>query len=408
VLGGWETSLWRFATPDGQRHALRIYPGPEYARGARKEEAALRACTAAGVPVPAVEASGQWEGRPVLVLSWCPGRTYLAAMLRRPWSIWRMGLSFGRQQVRIHRVAPPSALLEGAPDNWLAWGAEQHPDIYAYVRRMTISTTSLIHLDYHPLNVLTDGRQITGIIDWPNAAAGDPRADLARTAVLLLVTSPPPGPTRLLAKAGRRLFYLAWRRGYVSEAGPVGDLASFMAWAGAGIAGLAVGFGAQNLVKDTINGLFILVENQYGKGDVVNIAGVGGLVEDVNLRRTVLRDLDGAVHSIPNSEVTKSSNLTRGWSRVNMNIGVAYGEDLDRVMGVIDRVGQELEKDPDFGPMILSAPHALRVDAFGESGIEIKILGETQPIRQWDVTGELRRRLKKAFDEEKIEIRGGG
>jgi small-conductance mechanosensitive channel len=174
--------------------------------------------------------------------------------------------------------------------------------------------------------------------------------------------------------------------------------------AGAGIVGLAVGFGAQSLVKDTINGLFILVENQYAKGDVVNIAGVGGLVEDVNLRRTVLRDLDGAVHSIPNSEVARSSNLTRGWSRVNMNVGVAYGEDLDRVMTVIDRVGQELAEDPDFGSLVLTPPRALRVDAFGDSGIEIKILGETQPIRQWDVMGEMRKRLKRAFDEEGIEI----
>lgn len=174
--------------------------------------------------------------------------------------------------------------------------------------------------------------------------------------------------------------------------------------AGAGLIGLAVGFGAQSLVKDIINGMFILVENQYGKGDVVNIAGHGGLVEDVNLRRTLLRDLDGVVHSIPNGEVTTSSNLTRGWARVNMNVSVAYGENLDHVIEVIDRVGKELAEDPDFGPLILGAPHVLRVDAFGDSGIEIKILGETQPIRQWDVMGEMRRRLKKAFDEEGIEI----
>jgi small-conductance mechanosensitive channel len=174
--------------------------------------------------------------------------------------------------------------------------------------------------------------------------------------------------------------------------------------AGAGIAGLAVALGAQSLVRDTVNGLFILVENQYGKGDVVTIAGIGGLVEDVNLRRTVLRDLDGTVHSIPNGQVAVSSNQTRGWSRVNMNVGVAYGEDLDRVMAVIDRVGQELAEDPEFGPLILTPPRALRVDAFSDSAIEIKILGETQPIRQWDVMGELRKRLKRAFDDEDIEI----
>jgi small conductance mechanosensitive channel len=174
--------------------------------------------------------------------------------------------------------------------------------------------------------------------------------------------------------------------------------------AGVGIAGIALGFGAQTLVHDTINGLFILVENQYGIGDVVNVAGIGGLVEEVNLRRTVLRDLDGAVHSIPNSEIKVATNLTREWSRVNMNVSVAYGEDLDKVTEVVNRVGQELARDEEFGPLILSPPQVLRVDNFGESGIEIKILGETKPIRQWDVMGELRKRLKKAFDEEDIEI----
>lgn len=174
--------------------------------------------------------------------------------------------------------------------------------------------------------------------------------------------------------------------------------------AGAGIVGLAIGFGAQNLVKDTLNGIFIMVENQYSQGDVVSIAGIAGLVEDVNLRRTVLRDLDGTMHFIPNGEATTTSNLTKGWSRVNLNVGVAYGEDLDRVMAVIDRVGEELAKDPDFGPLILTPPKSLRVDGFGDSGIDIKILGDTQPKSQWEVTGELRKRLKRAFDEEGIEI----
>lgn len=174
--------------------------------------------------------------------------------------------------------------------------------------------------------------------------------------------------------------------------------------AGVGIAGIALGFGAQTLVHDTINGLFILIENQYGIGDVVNVAGIGGLVEDVNLRRTVLRDLDGAVHSIPNSEIKVATNLTREWSRVNMNVSVAYGEDLDRVTEVVNRVGRELAEDQEFGPLIVTPPQVLRVEDFGESGIAIKILGDTKPIKQWDVMGEMRKRLKRAFDEEKIEI----
>jgi small conductance mechanosensitive channel len=174
--------------------------------------------------------------------------------------------------------------------------------------------------------------------------------------------------------------------------------------AAAGLAGLAIGFGAQSLVKDVISGLFILVENQYAKGDVVNLAGVGGLVEEVNLRRTVLRDLDGAVHSIPNGEITVASNLTRSKSRVNLVIGVAYGEDLDRVFSVINRVGQELAADPAWRDDVIEAPKALGVEEFADSAVEIRILGETQPIRQWDVMRELRYRLKKAFDQEGIEI----
>jgi aminoglycoside phosphotransferase (APT) family kinase protein len=233
VLGGWETSLWRFETPDGQIHALRVYPGPEHAGSARKEEAALRACMSAGVPVPALEATGQWEGRPLLVIGWCAGTTLLAAMLRRPWSVWRAGLSFGRLQAQVHRVPSPPALREGAPHYWLLRGALQQPEVFVRVRDMSLSTDSLIHLDYHPLNVLTDGGRFTGVIDWSAAAAGDPRADFARTAALLRTASSPPGPTRPIVGAFRRLFYLAWRRGYVSEAGPMGDVAPFMAWAGA-------------------------------------------------------------------------------------------------------------------------------------------------------------------------------
>jgi small conductance mechanosensitive channel len=165
-----------------------------------------------------------------------------------------------------------------------------------------------------------------------------------------------------------------------------------------------VGFGSQSLVKDIISGLFVLVENQYGKGDVVNIAGVGGLVEDVNLRRTLLRDLDGTVHTIPNGEIVVASNLTRSWARVNTIISVSYGDDLDHVFDVITRVGQEMADDPDWSKDIIEPPKPLGVEGFGDSGIDIRILGDTQPIRQWDVMRELRLRLKKAFDAEGIEI----
>lgn len=174
--------------------------------------------------------------------------------------------------------------------------------------------------------------------------------------------------------------------------------------AGVGILGLAVGFGAQSLVKDIISGLFILLGDQYSKGDVVTVGGISGLVEDVGIRRTVLRDLDGIVHYIPNGEIAVASNFTQEYSRVNLNVGVSYSEDLDHVMRVIDRVGEEMAADPKWGPSIISPPKSLRVDNLGDSGIEIKVVGDTKPIKQWEVMGELRKRLKKAFDDEGIEI----
>ena len=175
--------------------------------------------------------------------------------------------------------------------------------------------------------------------------------------------------------------------------------------AGVGVVGIAIGLGAQTLVRDTINGLFILIENQYGIGDVITVAGISGRVEEVNLRRTVLRDLDGTVHSVPNSEIRVASNHTREWSGVNMDVTVAYGADLDKATAVIDRVGKELAADPQYADLITQPPHVVRVDAFKDSGVSLKVLGVTRPIRQWEVMGELRKRLKKAFEEESIELR---
>jgi moderate conductance mechanosensitive channel len=174
--------------------------------------------------------------------------------------------------------------------------------------------------------------------------------------------------------------------------------------AGAGVVGLAIGFGAQSLVADVLGGLFILFENQYTEGDVVNIAGIGGTVSAVNLRRTVLRDIDGIVHTVPNGEVRISSNLTRSFARVNLDVSVGYSEDLDRVRDVIDAVGAELAADPDWAEKIMDPPAVLRVNALGESGIDIKVLGTVRPMKQWEVAGELRKRIKQAFDREGIEI----
>jgi small conductance mechanosensitive channel len=174
--------------------------------------------------------------------------------------------------------------------------------------------------------------------------------------------------------------------------------------AGFGIVGIAIGFGAQYLIRDLIAGIFIILENQYRVGDVVRIADIGGLVEEVTLRKTVLRDLDGIVHHVPNGEIKTASNYTRHFSRVNLNVSVGYGTDLDHAISVINRVGKELAEDENWRERIISPPKAERVDNLGDSGIDIKILGDVKPMQQWAVMGELRLRLKKAFDAEGIEI----
>ena len=174
--------------------------------------------------------------------------------------------------------------------------------------------------------------------------------------------------------------------------------------AGFGVIGVALGFGAQYLIRDLIAGFFVLVENQYNIGDWVSVAGIDGSVQEINMRRTVLRDFDGTVHVVPNGEIKTASNYSKEWARVNLNISVAYGTDLDHAIAVINRVGAEMAKAEHWRSLIKSPPQALRVDNLGDSGIDIKVLGETKPIRQWEVMGELRKRLKQAFDEEGIEI----
>jgi len=174
--------------------------------------------------------------------------------------------------------------------------------------------------------------------------------------------------------------------------------------AGAGIAGLAIGFGAQTLVKDVINGFFMLLEDQIRVGDVVNIAGIGGLVEAVNLRTTRLRDLEGRVHIIPNSSIDVTTNLTREWSRALIDIGVAYKEDVDRVISTMKEVGEEMMNDPAYSNLILEPLTVLGVDSFGDSSVNIKTFFKTVPLKQWDVAREYRRRIKRVFDEKGIEI----
>jgi len=196
---------------------------------------------------------------------------------------------------------------------------------------------------------------------------------------------------------------LIWIVGIVMSLDQIGlDITPILA--GAGIVGLAVGFGAQNLVRDVINGFFVILENQVRVGDVAIVNGTGGLVEAISFRTITLRDLSGTVHIFPHGTVTTLANMTKGWSAYVMNIGVAYKEDTDRVTEIMREVGKDLQQDEQFGGKILEPIEVLGVDAFGESEVVIKARIKTLPIEQWGIGREYRRRLKKAFDRENIEI----
>jgi small conductance mechanosensitive channel len=180
------------------------------------------------------------------------------------------------------------------------------------------------------------------------------------------------------------------------------DIAPILA--GAGVVGLAVGFGAQNLVRDVISGLFMLVENQISVNDVAIINGTGGLVEEVNLRTTVLRGLDGTVHIFPNGAITSLSNMTHEFSYYVFDVGVAYKEDTDRVVDVLKEIAEEMQNSQDYGPSIIEPLDVLGVDQFGDSAVVIKVRIKTLPAKQWQVGREMNRRIKKRFDAEGIEI----
>jgi len=173
--------------------------------------------------------------------------------------------------------------------------------------------------------------------------------------------------------------------------------------ASAGIAGIAVGFGAQTLVHDFINGFFILVENQYDIGDVIKIAGVQGTVEQMTLRRTVLRDADGTVHNVPSSQITVVSNLTRDWTQLALHISVAYNTDSDKVIRVLKEVGEELASDAEFGPMIVAKPQVPGIEKVSGDEVDYLMLVKAQPGTQDTLRRELRRRIKARFEKNQIQ-----
>lgn len=173
---------------------------------------------------------------------------------------------------------------------------------------------------------------------------------------------------------------------------------------GAGIVGLAVGFGAQNLVRDVISGFFLILEDQIRVGDVARINGIGGTVENIRLRTTILRDVEGTVHIFPNGEIKQVANLTKEFSYYLIDLGVAYKENVDQVMDLLKQIGEDLQKDLHYAPLILAPLEIMGVDDFADSHITIKLRIKTLPLKQWEVGRELRRRIKNTFDDKKIEL----
>ena len=216
VKGGEDTLLWRVETADGI-YALRVMRA-EQRPAAEREAAAMRAAAAAGIPVPTVHRTGTYQERPAMLLGWCPGRTLLAEIAERPWRVWALGRQLGRAHARLNHVPAPTDL----PERWRAWAGDP-----ALAARLPAGDR-LLHLDFHPLNVMTDGRGVTAVIDWTNTSAGDPRADVARTLAILLVTPVDPSTPKAFAVL-RRILAAAYLAGY----GPLDGMPHFHVWAAA-------------------------------------------------------------------------------------------------------------------------------------------------------------------------------
>ena len=227
LSGGQDMAMWKVECGN-QTYALRVFRV-----GAQKqcehERAVMAAAHAAGLPVPEVHAAGVWRERPALLITWIYGRMLSDELRLHPWRLWRLGRAFGQMQAALHAVPAPAHLLEH-PDAWIDWQGEDKPALQERLRQIASSTPTLLHLDYHPNNVMTDGTRITGVLDWSNAEAGDPRADLARTLSILRVEPLVRKPW--IQWIGLQIFALAWWRGYQRERGPQRQMPPFYAWAG--------------------------------------------------------------------------------------------------------------------------------------------------------------------------------
>ncbi len=231
------------------------------------------------------------------------------------------------------------------------------------------------------------GRYIEKLVEDKDVAVGE-REQRAKTI------------TSLLRRTGQVLIVTIAGIMVLSELGiNVGPII-----AGAGVVGIALGFGAQTLVKDVIAGLFILLENQFAEGDSVTIGGLSGGVEKMTLRATFIRDFQGTLHIIPNGETRIVANHSRGWARAVVNVGVAYGEDIDRVMATLRRIGQGIWQSETYRPLLMEKPTVSGPEELGDSAITFRIMAKTHPGEQWDISRELRKRVKETFQKEGIEM----
>lgn len=227
--GGAATAIWQVEHRSGT-YALRVFRATQ-AEVCQREMVAMEAARRAGIPVPAIHAAMTWHDRPVLLLEWCAGEPLGAIFQRQPWHVWHLGAMFGRMQAQIHRVAAPSA-WEHEHDAWIAWAGPDEMELQMRLHAQPCAAPALLHLDYHPLNVLSDGQRITCVLDWANARAGDPRADVARTYTILRVEPYRPYEPLWLS-VFRRILARRWRHGYEQVHGPLVEMDLFYAWAGA-------------------------------------------------------------------------------------------------------------------------------------------------------------------------------
>ena len=228
VSGGMDTAIWRVERA-GRASALRVFR-PEQAAVAHRE-ATIMAASIPGVPIPAVRATGAWRDRPALLIDWCAGRHLLAALRAAPRDLFALARLFGETQARLHAATPPAALVaEGRA--WSDWAGGTDTALLARLRAAEARPASILHFDYHPLNLMVEGRRATGLIDWANVQVGDRRADLARTVTILRLAPKGQGTVAVALRLATRLLELGWRRGYRAVAGPIGGMAPFYAWAG--------------------------------------------------------------------------------------------------------------------------------------------------------------------------------